>query len=209
MNYTYDNSTGNVRNPNHPPRRVMYGPQTTDEMSELWLQVLARNRDDRETLAKHFRSKMQNVFFEQYQLLTRTRPGDAEAHNGLAKALLGLGQENEAIKHFRAALEIRPDYEEPHFILGYIFRAEKKLQAAEAEYQTVIRINPGNYEAIVSYGPEYDVVPQARSVDQRPPGQRLAPAIFVLLPLPGESMFGLPFGCDAPGSRQRYNWPGR
>jgi hypothetical protein len=147
MHFTYDNSTGNVRNPNHPPRRVMYGPQTTDEMAELWVQVLARSRDDREILAKQFQSKMQNVFFEQYQLLTRNKPDDAEAHNGLAKALLGLGQEKEAIKHFRAALEIRPDYEEPHFILGYIFRLEKKLNAAEAEYQRVIRINPDNYEA--------------------------------------------------------------
>ena len=43
MHYIYDNSTNNVRNPSQPPRRVKYGLSSTDEMAELWVQVLARN----------------------------------------------------------------------------------------------------------------------------------------------------------------------
>src|SRR5439155_12408813 len=39
MEYTYDNSAANVRNPHHPPRRVLWGQQTTDEMGDLWIQV--------------------------------------------------------------------------------------------------------------------------------------------------------------------------
>ena len=37
MEYTYDNSQNNVRNPSHPPVRVSYGEQTTDEMAYAFL----------------------------------------------------------------------------------------------------------------------------------------------------------------------------
>ena len=35
MRYTYDNSDANHDNPNHPPRRVKAGPQSSDEMGNL------------------------------------------------------------------------------------------------------------------------------------------------------------------------------
>jgi hypothetical protein len=37
MEYTYDNSEGNPRNPSHPPVRVTYGEQTTNEMGLVFL----------------------------------------------------------------------------------------------------------------------------------------------------------------------------
>ena len=37
----YDNSTDNPRNPNAPPRRVRYGPDSTDEMLACHVQVIA------------------------------------------------------------------------------------------------------------------------------------------------------------------------
>lgn len=40
VEFTYDNSSDNPRNPNHPPKRVTWGEQTTDEMAELHLEVL-------------------------------------------------------------------------------------------------------------------------------------------------------------------------
>ncbi|MBL9126272.1 MAG: hypothetical protein JNL97_01435, partial [Verrucomicrobiales bacterium] len=43
LEYTYDNSTNNPANPNHPPKRVVYGPQSSDEMCELAFQVLVRD----------------------------------------------------------------------------------------------------------------------------------------------------------------------
>lgn len=41
VQWTYDNSSGNPRNPNHPPKRVTWGEGTTDEMSELHLEVVS------------------------------------------------------------------------------------------------------------------------------------------------------------------------
>ncbi len=43
MEFTYDNSDRNVRNTNHPPRRVVWGPNSSDEMAGLHLQVIPRN----------------------------------------------------------------------------------------------------------------------------------------------------------------------
>lgn len=43
MEFTYDNSSENPRNPNHPPRRVTWGFLTTDEMGEIHLRAVALN----------------------------------------------------------------------------------------------------------------------------------------------------------------------
>ncbi|HEX7138328.1 MAG TPA: cytochrome c, partial [Vicinamibacterales bacterium] len=39
MRYVYDNSDGNPRNPHHPPARIVWGQNTSDEMGDLWLQL--------------------------------------------------------------------------------------------------------------------------------------------------------------------------
>lgn len=45
MRYTYDNSPDNRRNPELPPRHVEWGPRSSDEMGDLWVQVLTRDVD--------------------------------------------------------------------------------------------------------------------------------------------------------------------
>lgn len=147
MEFSYDNSAGNERNPHHPPRRVTYGPDTTDEMAELWFQVLLRRRDDLPALVQAFQRKTLAVRLDQYQWATKARPSDPEARNELGKALLGLGRDAEAVDQLRAATALRSGFEEPHFLLGYLFRRQKKLSEARKEYEEVLRINPTNHEA--------------------------------------------------------------
>ncbi|MEO8593800.1 MAG: IPT/TIG domain-containing protein [Candidatus Solibacter sp.] len=43
---TYDNSAGNYRNPNNPPKRVTWGENSTDEMGSLLLTVLPKHAED-------------------------------------------------------------------------------------------------------------------------------------------------------------------
>ncbi len=45
MRYTYDNSETNEANPSRPPRPVTWGPQSSDEMGNLGLQLLASPAD--------------------------------------------------------------------------------------------------------------------------------------------------------------------
>lgn len=46
MEFTYDNSAANPRNPSKPPKRVTWGEQTTDEMALCWVQVMPANESD-------------------------------------------------------------------------------------------------------------------------------------------------------------------
>jgi hypothetical protein len=48
--FRYDNSEDNPRNPNHPPRRVIWGPESTDEMASLAMNVVPANDADAEIL---------------------------------------------------------------------------------------------------------------------------------------------------------------
>ncbi len=52
MEFTYDNSEANVRNPHQPPQRVVWGPGTTDEMAGLHLQVIPDNVEDMHELGQ-------------------------------------------------------------------------------------------------------------------------------------------------------------
>lgn len=40
MEFTYDNSTDNVRNPNNPPQRITHGEQTSNEMAIAFIQMV-------------------------------------------------------------------------------------------------------------------------------------------------------------------------
>src|SRR5437867_9700290 len=102
MQYTYDNSSENLANPNDPPRRVVAGNRSSDEMAHLWLQVLPRvssNADFdprmllQETMARHNLEK---------------NPTDFEAHYNLAAMLQARGAQAEAIQIFELAVRIRP-----------------------------------------------------------------------------------------------------
>src|SRR6266851_9957935 len=57
MRYTYDNSAANPRNPHHPPARVVWGQNTSDEMGDLWVQVIPQTRGDETVLSEDFRRK--------------------------------------------------------------------------------------------------------------------------------------------------------
>jgi hypothetical protein len=39
--FVYDNTEANIRNRNHPPRRVVYGSNVADEMADVYFQVTA------------------------------------------------------------------------------------------------------------------------------------------------------------------------
>jgi len=58
MEFTYDNSDANPRNPNHPPQRVIYGPASTDEMAGLHLQVAPARETDLEELSQSLWGRM-------------------------------------------------------------------------------------------------------------------------------------------------------
>jgi hypothetical protein len=166
MRYHYDNSAGNVRNPNHPPKRVKEGNQATDEMSHLWLQVLPTGSGDRrlelqQALLAHRLEKYPGDFPALLHLgtvmLSRLNPGgampvlqaavkadprSAEAHNFLGSALASTGRTQEAVEQFRAALSLRPEYPNARFNLANALVKSGRFDEAIAEYRKILAENP-------------------------------------------------------------------
>ena len=58
MEFVYDNSAANPRNPNRPPKRVVWGPDSTDEMAGLHLQVIPVRKADEAELGQTLWGKM-------------------------------------------------------------------------------------------------------------------------------------------------------
>lgn len=58
MEYTYDNSDANPRNPNHPPKRVTWGPSSADEMAGLHIAVSPVDPGDADELGNALWGKM-------------------------------------------------------------------------------------------------------------------------------------------------------
>jgi hypothetical protein len=51
---TYDNTAGNPHNPSNPPKRVLWGEQSFDEMGSVTEQVVAVHKEDEAVLQKFF-----------------------------------------------------------------------------------------------------------------------------------------------------------
>lgn len=166
MRYHYDNSAANIRNPNHPPKRVKAGNQATDEMGHLWLEILPAGAGDRrlefeQAILIHRLEKYPNDFPALLHLgtvmLSRLNPGgalpvlqaavkgdpnSAEAHNFLGAAFASLGRITEATAQFRLALALKPDYSNAHFNLGNALMKAGKTDEAIAEYRRILETNP-------------------------------------------------------------------
>jgi hypothetical protein len=58
MEFTYDNSEANPRNPHDPPQRVTWGPSSSDEMAGLHVEVVPVRPSDAEELSDALWGKM-------------------------------------------------------------------------------------------------------------------------------------------------------
>ncbi|HTG17509.1 MAG TPA: tetratricopeptide repeat protein [Blastocatellia bacterium] len=142
MRYSYDNSAENVRNPNHPPKRVVAGNRSSDEMSHLWIQVLPRARED-------VRIILQEALMRQR---LKKYPADFSAHFNLGSILLSQAKPQEAISHFREALRAKPDDAVAHTNLGAALQSIDKLEEADSHFREALRIRPDYINARYNLG---------------------------------------------------------
>jgi Flp pilus assembly protein TadD/mono/diheme cytochrome c family protein len=136
MRWTYDNSSGNERNPHVPPQRVVAGNRASDEMSHLWIQVLPERREDQ-------------VRLQESSMRARLRkyPGDFVANANLGALFQSAGRIDEALAHLRAALASRPGHPAVRNNLGTALRDAGRPDEAIAEFNGVIRDAPNDVSA--------------------------------------------------------------
>ena len=142
MEYTFDNSQDNPRNPDRPPRRVLWGQRTADEMGDLWFQFVPRDPRQREALNADTQRKMTLEDVRGYETMLRVTPSDAELHNDLALLYLGLGRTDVAVDHFRMSVQLKPTSAAMRFNLATALSVGGQLDEAIAEYEQVLTIDP-------------------------------------------------------------------
>ncbi len=152
MHYTYDNSAENPNNPSHPPVRVTFGPQSRDEMAELWIQAEPRNAADYPLLRRAAEAKILESVLGLAAYRLRLYPSDAEAHISYAQVLLARGKLAEARAHLTAAASREPNNDQPRYFLGLIARKQNKAEVAIREFEQATRLNPRNAKAYGNLG---------------------------------------------------------
>ncbi len=152
MRYGYDNSADNPFNPHSPPRRVRYGPQTTDEMAELVLQVVPQDPDDLAVLEADYRRRhvLDAIDYRRRQL--RDDPADADAHGALGAGYLELGRYEEAAAALGRAVQLRPDAVRFRNNLGYALERLGRTDEALGHYRHAAARDPGLAEVQSNLG---------------------------------------------------------
>jgi tetratricopeptide (TPR) repeat protein len=87
-----------------------------------------------------------------YQNTLDANPTCWMAHNNLGQALVSLGRSEEAIDHFRKALEIKPDHAEAHNNLGAALFKKGQVDEAIGHYQAALGSKPRSVETHSNIG---------------------------------------------------------
>jgi hypothetical protein len=142
MRYIYDNSDDNPRNPQRPPVRTRWGQRSSDEMGDLWLQVLTRDDRDLETLSRDFRPKVAAEDVHGYEVEIEKHPSDDGLHDSVAMLYLELARYDQAIAHFQSSVALKPTSAQARYNLGTAQTLAHRLEDAEASFRASLRMDP-------------------------------------------------------------------
>ena len=142
MEFVFDNSAANPRNPSRPPKRVGWGQRSADEMGDLWIQVLTKDASDLATLTAAFRPKVLAEDVIGYEARIKAEPGSAALHDDAALLYLELGRPLDAVRHFEAAATMQPDSPAAHFNLGTALAFADRAEDAIAGYERALALRP-------------------------------------------------------------------
>lgn len=142
--YRFDNSASNRRNPDTPPRRVLWGQRSSDEMADVWIQLFTRTDTDLTMLAQALRRKMVLEDVAGHELELRSRPESSIVRNDLAVLYLELGRPVQAAVHFADVVRRQPASAVAHYNLAVALDGAGRLAEAVDQYADAVRID-GRY----------------------------------------------------------------
>jgi tetratricopeptide (TPR) repeat protein/mono/diheme cytochrome c family protein len=142
MRFSFDNSATNPNNRFRPPQRVRSGPRSTDEMAQLWLEVVPRRAEDAARLNADFaRRSLLNVI-ALAELEVRINPQVAAAHNMLATRYLQAGRVADAQAQLEQALRLDPRDAEARSNFGVVLQSQGRLAEGMQHLRTAVRLKP-------------------------------------------------------------------
>lgn len=149
MQFTFDNSAANERNPSSPPRTVSYGPRSTDEMSDLWIRVLPLSAHDRIVLR---RENGQHRMLVDLAAVDRqlARAPSAALHQRAARLYERFGSRRGAIAHLRAALRLAPQDAGAHEALAASLSVEGRTAEALESMRAAVQLDPATPQRAIN-----------------------------------------------------------
>jgi tetratricopeptide (TPR) repeat protein/mono/diheme cytochrome c family protein len=147
MEYTYDNSSNNPRNSSQPPKRVMWGQNTSDEMGDLWLQLVPAHNDELAALADDIARKTRGEDLAAYTKIMNSDAGNPLRHDTVAMLSLQGGDAAGAVRQFRASLQLNPDSAPTHYNLGIALSLQRLYDDAMKEFREALRVDPDYADA--------------------------------------------------------------
>ena len=140
MQFVYDNSAANPRNPRRPPQRIVWGQNTSDEMGDLWLQLVPRSTADFAALNADVNRKRRDEDLAAYSKLVREDPRNPLRRDALAMLYLQGGRGAEAAAEFQASLTLNSESAPAHYNLGLAMVMQRRFDEATAEFQEAVRL---------------------------------------------------------------------
>jgi len=142
LEFIFDNSSANVRNPIVPAERAEWGWRSIDEMADLWIQVMTQSDRDRQRLAEAARVKMQTEDAIGGEQVLAREPNHADLRNDVATIYMALGQPEMALAHFRHVTRLRPGSAASHYNAGVALEALGQSEPAAERYREAISLQP-------------------------------------------------------------------
>ena len=147
MEYTYDNSANNPRNPDRPPRRVLWGQFSSDEMGDLWFQVVTRTEADRATLFNRIMPKVLNEDLVGFETMLLADPDNPVLHRDAAALYIALDRIPAAINHYRRAMALDPYAATDPYNLATLLVGRGSLDEAVSLLGRALELQPDHPQA--------------------------------------------------------------
>jgi len=144
MDYTYDNSAANEDNPSSPPKRVLYGLRSSDEMATLAMQVLTTSPADTRRLTASVYARAAQESLDGAQMNATREPNNPQYQWDLGRSLVEAGRPAEALAPLQAAVQGLPRHARAHDFLGRVLFAAGRREEALAQFQQAATLDPGD-----------------------------------------------------------------
>jgi tetratricopeptide (TPR) repeat protein/mono/diheme cytochrome c family protein len=152
MEITYDNSAGNRRNPHSPPRRVTWGQQSSDEMGDLWIQVVPRHAADLQVLNNDRWPRELAEDIVGFEKVLASDPDQVMQHDEVALLYMEFGKVAEAAAHFRESARLQPESAAAQYNLGTTLLQLGDHETAIRHFEHALRLDPKYVRAHTNLG---------------------------------------------------------
>ena len=142
MEFTYDNSTRNPDNRFSPPRRVTWGQDSSNEMGDLWIQVVPVDPAELGPLTRDRRPTELAEDIVGFEMELAADPDQVMMHDDVASLYLQFGRVPEAVAHYRESARLRPASPAAAYNLGTTLLQAGELDEAAVHFERALGLNP-------------------------------------------------------------------